>query len=121
MERKFKIDFFELSFLAETCIPPTPIARALFWEHMITDYYFQMTKDERVRLFEWIQKNGKFNLDKDNCLLFYNRYNPDNQYKVHTNFKGKKQFVECFKQGDRYYTTKNVSVEPKYITKVEKI
>ena len=27
----FQIDFFELAFLAEACIPPVPIARASFF------------------------------------------------------------------------------------------
>ena len=27
----FEIDFFELAILAEACIPPRPIARAMFW------------------------------------------------------------------------------------------
>jgi len=32
---KFEIEFDELCFLTEACIPPVPIARAMFWEDMI--------------------------------------------------------------------------------------
>jgi len=38
----FQIDFFELAFLAEACIPPRPIARMMFWQHL-TDYYITRT------------------------------------------------------------------------------
>ena len=51
---EFKIDFFELMFLAEVCIPQVPIARAMFFENMSDTYYHQMSPDERIKAFEWI-------------------------------------------------------------------
>ena len=38
------IDFFEFSFLVESCIPPSPIARAYFWQNVIDKYYYVLTK-----------------------------------------------------------------------------
>jgi len=43
MDRRFKIDFLELYFLAEACIPPRPIARAMFWDDLCDKYYHEMT------------------------------------------------------------------------------
>lgn len=54
---KFKIDFFELLFLAEACIPPSPIARATFWQNLTNVYYEQMTDNERSRLFSFMNRN----------------------------------------------------------------
>ena len=45
---EFKIDFFELAFLAEACIPPVPIARAMFFADLSDKYYHQMTQEEYV-------------------------------------------------------------------------
>ena len=44
MENKFNIDFFELCFLAEACIPPRPIARAMFWDTLINEHYYNLTE-----------------------------------------------------------------------------
>jgi len=43
----FKIDFFELAFLAEACIPERPIARAMFWHSLTDKYWEQMTPDNQ--------------------------------------------------------------------------
>ena len=59
----FNIDFFELSFLAEACIPPRPIARTYFWQNLSKVYWYQMTENERERLFEWINRNELIGTD----------------------------------------------------------
>jgi hypothetical protein len=41
----FTIDFFELAVLAEACMPPNPIARTMFWQHL-TDVYWEDVKKE---------------------------------------------------------------------------
>ena len=121
---RFNIDFFEFSFLVEACIPPRPIARAMFWDDVINQHYNTLTNDERARLFEWINRNpcmqdGIKKLNED-CLLFNARFDPDNQYKVHTNYNDKLETYDAFKWNDMYYTRKNTSIDDKYITKVEK-
>lgn len=120
---RFNIDFFEFSFLVEACIPPRPIARAMFWDDVIDKHYNTLTDNERVRLFEWINRNlcmqDGIEEGNEDCLLFNARFNPDNQYKVHTNYNDKLEIYDAFKLNDRYYIKKNTSIEDKYITKVE--
>lgn len=113
----FLIDFFELCFLAEACIPPRPIARAMFWDKMIDEYYFQMTEEQRAKAFEWIQKNPSFDIKEEGCLLFYNRYNPENQHKVFAKHKGKVTSHNCFLHKGKYHIKSNTSILEKYIMK----
>lgn len=121
---KFQIDFFEFGFLVEACIPPTPIARAMFWDEVIDQHYNTLSISERARLFEWINRCSKMQdgIEEGNedCLLFNARFNPENQYKVHTNFKDKLEVYDAFKWNDRYYIKKNTSIEDRFITKVDK-
>jgi len=121
---RFNIDFFEFSFLVEACIPPRPIARAMFWDDVIDKHYNKLTKNERARLFEWINRNpcmqDGIEEGNEDCLLFNARFDPDNQYKVHTNYNDKLEVYDAFKLNDRYYIKKDTSIENKYIKKVEK-
>ena len=121
---RFNIDFFEFSFLVEACIPPRPIARAMFWDDVIDKHYHMLIDNERVRLFEWINRNAcmKDGIEQGNedCLIFNARFDPDNQYKVHTNYNEKLETYDAFKWNDGYYTRKNTSIDDKYIIKVEK-
>jgi hypothetical protein len=126
----FIIDFFEFSFLVETCIPPVPIARAMFFQKVIDSYYNQLTPEQRINLFGWISRNYRMEkgLEENNedCLLFNARYNPDNQYLVTTLYNGEEKTVEAFKNKDstgveRFYISKNTSLLEEYIIKVEKL
>jgi hypothetical protein len=130
MDRRFKIDFFELAFLVEACIPPVPIARGMFWDDVINDYYHQMTPDERVRLWEWLNKNHnyKHQLEKGNeeVVVFEARFNPDNQYYVFTEFKGREESFECFLVNNKYYTlyypgSRSKWISPDHIKLIKKI
>jgi hypothetical protein len=126
MKHRFNIDFFEFSFLVEACIPPTPIARASFWQNVINQYYHELTPNERSRLFEWISKNGRFQRGIEtndvDCLLFKARYDPENQYSVCIKPKGKSlTWVDCFKFGDRYHVGKNTFVDSSEIIEARKI
>jgi hypothetical protein len=118
---EFKIDFFELLFLAEVCIPPTPIARGMFWDNLCDRYYNQMSDNERSRAFGWITKRHYFNLENEDCHLFFARYNPDNQFKVHFFYEGKVKIVDCFRFNGLLHTNKTTHVVDEYITKIEKI
>jgi len=117
---RFNIDFFEFAFLTEACIPEVPIARSMFWDKVCDRYYQVLTPDERAKLFEWIQRNYSFKLEKEGCRLFYDRYNPENQYLVTTLYKGKEEVHECFRHKDRYHINKTTSIEPQYITSVSR-
>lgn len=120
----FKIDFFELAFLAESCIPPRPIARTIFWQNLSTKYWDQMTEHERERLFEWINRNEyyKESLEKQSdTKVFHARFNPDNQYVVMTDFNNKSEAHRAFKMDETYYLSPTTSIQEKYITKIEKL
>ena len=124
MEDKFKIDLFELAFLAEACIPPRPIARAMFWQHLTTKYWHQMTDYERERLFDWIQRNEWYKKsleEQEDTQVFHARFNPDNQYVVTTNFNDKIEEHRVFLMRGTYYVSPTTSIQEKYITKTEKL
>jgi hypothetical protein len=121
---KFTIDFFELAFLAEACMPPNPIARTMFWQHLTDVYWEQMTEEERDRLFEWLNRNDNYkrSLEKEEeTQIFHARFDPDNQYMVHTTMNGKDDVNRAFKYKDLYYVKRNSWITPEFITKIEKI
>ena len=120
----FTIDFFELAFLAEACIPPNPIARTMFWQHLTDVYWEQMSEEEREHLFEWLNRNDNYkrSLEKEEeTQIFHARFDPDSQYMVHTTMNGKDDVNRAFKYKDLYYVKRNSWITPEFITKVEKI
>jgi hypothetical protein len=124
-KQRFKIDFWEFSFLVEACIPPRPIARAMFWDNVINEYYHELTLDERARLHEWVNRNPSMQhaLEHNNedAIQFNLRYDPDNQYEVRTEYKGKVEIVQAYKDGDRYYIEIDKWIAPEFIKEVIKL
>lgn len=118
---KIEIDFFELAFLTEACIPPRPIARAAFWERLINEIHNQLSGNERERLFSWIIRNDYFDKNNEDCQWFYARFNPKNQFNVSCFYEGKAQAVECFAKDGKFWTAINRSVNPEYIKESVKI
>lgn len=116
----FTIDFFELLFLSENCIPPQPIARTMFFENLSGIYYHKMSKDERKRLFDFITKQDGFDKRNEYCRLFFARFNPENQYEVTTIYNGKTETHKAFRFNDIYHTSKYTSINSDYITNVIK-
>ena len=119
----FTIDFFELAFLAEACIPPRPIARTMFWQSLTDEYWNQMTEGERAHLFEWLQKNSLYEESlktQEDTQVFHARFNPDNQYVVKTNYNNKEEEHRAFKVGERYYIKSNSWIAEDFIVSVEK-
>ena len=123
-KQRFKIDFFEFSFLVEACIPERPIARAMFWQKVIDEYFYEMDTTERSRLYTWINRSYSMEcaLKEGNvdALEFNLRYNPDNQYLVHAKYKDATTLHLAYKNGDRYFVKRNTWIEPNYILSVEK-
>jgi hypothetical protein len=120
----FTIDFFELAFLAEACIPPNPIARTMFWQRLTNVYWEQMSDEERDRLFEWLNRNDNYKRSLENeeeTQIFHARFDPDNQYMVYTTMDGKDDVNRTFKYKDLYFVRSNSWITPEFITKVEKI
>lgn len=121
MNRKFNVDFFEFAFLVEACLPEAPIARTMFFRSVSEDYYHIMTNNEREQLFNWIQKSYKFDLEKEECQHFYDRFNPDNQYKVYNNMDGEVDYHECYLHKGQYHLKHNTWIAKEYIAEVEKV
>jgi hypothetical protein len=120
----FTIDFFELAFLAEACMPPNPIARTMFWQRLTNVYWEQMSEEEREHLFEWLNRNDNYkrSLEKEEeTQIFHARFDPDNQYMVYTTMDGKDDVNITFKYKDLYFVRSNSWITPEFITKVEKI
>ena len=125
---KFKIDFFELLFLAETCIPPKPIARSMFFNRLIDEIYYLLSDDERIVIFKAITENNQFNMDNSKCREFYYRYNPDYQYiairKKKLNKKEKEKYLCYYHENeDRYKineTTQLIELDKWNLTKITK-
>lgn len=123
--QRFEIDYFEFCFLVEACIPPRPIARAYFWQKVIDKYYYELTQNERDRLFEWVNRHtsmeeGIKNNNED-CLLFNARYDKNNQYLVHYKYNGVEDVKEAFLWKKDYYIAKNTLINNDYIVKIEKL
>jgi hypothetical protein len=114
---RYTIDFFELMFLAEACIPPVPIARTMFWYNLTDVYRKQMTVEERGRFREGLANSSRYDLKNENISRFDRAFNPDNQYNV-TTMHGETH--DCYKSGDRYYVNRNTWVATEFIAKVEK-
>ena len=106
-------------FLAEVCIPPRPIARAMFWDSLCDIHYHAMSEEEKVRAFEWI--SPKLDLNNEDCRLFFARFNPQNQYLVSCFHLGKANEINCFRFNEQYHTSKNTSVNPEYVKSAKKL
>jgi hypothetical protein len=122
---RFNISFFEFSFLVEACIPPRPIARACFWGDVIDKYYYVLTPDERVELYDWISKNSLYERSlqdgNEDCEVFEARFNPNNQYRVKTFYNSEEKYFDCFLYKNQYYTERNRFIDDLYIVSIEKI
>jgi hypothetical protein len=117
------IDFFELAFLAEACIPPRPIARMMFWQNLTNVYWNNMTEGERAHIFDWLNKNPWYpeSLEKeDETKIFHARFDPDNQYMVKTLYEGKEEEHRAFRLNDRFYTGSTKFIADEYIVEANK-
>jgi hypothetical protein len=120
----FSIDFFELGFLAEACIPPRPIARSVFWQNLTDIYWQQMTEEERGHLFEWLNRNPNYkkSLDEEEeTKIFQARFNPDNQYSVLVDRGGNRTEHRAFKYGEKFFVRRNSWIDEPYIVEIKKL
>ena len=117
---KHEIDFFELCFLAEACIPPTPIARAHFWERFTFEIWNDLSIYQRNRAYEWLMKHPRLQYSieakNEDALLFEARYNPENQYIVRT-VDGNTH--EAFLHKGCYYVDNGKSIIDEHIQEVK--
>jgi hypothetical protein len=120
----FNIDFFELGFLAEVCVPPTPIARSMFWQNLTDKYWQQMTEEERGHLFEWLNRNEKYKRsleEEEETKIFHARFNPDNQYSVLIHHESNQSEYRAFKYGERFFVHRNTWIDESSIVEVKKL
>jgi hypothetical protein len=120
----FNIDFWELCFLAEACIPPRPVARTIFWHNLTNLYYHKMTKNERDRLFDFMNRNSKYEESlktQEDTQIFHARFDPNNQYRITTDFQDKEEVYETFLRNNKYYISGEIWISQSDIVKVEKI
>ena len=111
----FIIDFFELMFLAESVIPPRPIARSMCFDDFSERHYHKMNDNQRKQFFEHVQKSNGFTLENEQCRHFFARFNPKNQYKVSCFYNGKAEEIVCYQFDEEYRVTKNRFVNREYI------
>ncbi|MCP4665170.1 MAG: hypothetical protein GY849_02295 [Deltaproteobacteria bacterium] len=114
-------NFNELKLLASVCIPDVPIARAMFFENLSSVYYSQMDRNQQKEMFEFISSYKNFNIENEYCLQFHDRFNPENQYKIETNFENKIEFYDAYLHNCQYYISKNICIDKKYIKTITKI
>lgn len=120
--QNFTIDFFELMFLAESIIPPRPIARSIAFDDLSEKHYIKMTKPQQLQFFEHVKKQHNFNLGNERCQHFYARFNPKNQYTVTCNFEFiKDEIIDCYFFDNEYRVSKNRFVDKKHITKIVRV
>jgi hypothetical protein len=117
----FTIDFFELMFLAESVIPPNPIARSVCFDRFSEIHYHNMNDKQRLQFFEHVVLCSKFDINNEQCSHFYARFNPKNQYIAHVLFRGEKQEVHCYMFNKQYITQLNKSIVEEYILKVVRV
>jgi len=125
LANRFNIDFFEFSFLVEACIPPRPIARAMFWDDVINKHYHTLTTNEREKLFEWVNRcsgmEHGLEIKNEDCLLFNARFDKENQYEVETKYNSITENHRVFKWQGKYHISKTQSVNEDYIVEVTKV
>lgn len=120
----FTIDFFELAFLVEACIPPVAIARYSFWTKVIDSIYYQLTNKQREQLYVWITDHPRFNIDNEDCNLFHLRYNPHNQYEVSVKQDSDFNITvthKAFLHNDEYYISMNTRLVKNRIVNINKL
>ena len=116
----YKIDFIFLLNYSKYCIPPTSPFQDCFFESLSENYYNQFSKEERKRMFDMIVKNESFSLENKDCVLFHNRFNPNNQYVVTAKKDKLIESFECYDHYGQMHISKYVTVQEKYIIKIEK-
>lgn len=119
-DQEFSINFNELCILAEVCMPPSPIARSVFWAKLTDEISLQLTESQKAELFKLITEKDYFNKNNRDAQLFYARFNPQNQYVVSVEIDGLYQQFRCWLFEGNYRITTTQDIIQTYIFKVEK-
>ena len=117
----FEIDFFELQFLAEACIPPAPIARSMFFDRLIDEIYFDLSDNQRERMLESVSRDRTFQKGSEQCRIFSARYDRNNQYRVWTRHNGKVEEHITFFYENEFRLKSNKMLNKESIYRIEQI
>lgn len=121
----FSIDFFELIYLAEACICPGTIGRAMFWDKLVDTHFFALNKEQRMRMFESINRHALFQdglaCGNEHCILFNARFDPSNQFLVKTMYEGNEGEHKAFLLDGKYHTDKSTCISKDFIVEVKQI
>jgi len=119
-KNNFGIDFFELLFLTEACVPKMPIARTMFFQRVIDSIYYELDDQQREQMLDVVNRRiDKSNEDEELVMLFLARYDSTNVYDIEVEYDGKKETIkEAFLYEGKYYTSRNRYINEDVITKV---
>lgn len=120
----FTIDYFELMFLAEACIPRSPIARAYFWEKLTDVYWDKMTENERSHLFNYMNRQDRYKdslIENEETKVFHARFDPNNQFMISYERGKKKGEQRAFLFQDTYWLSTRTFIPTEIIKDIKKI
>jgi hypothetical protein len=120
---KFEIGRLQLLALVRYYTPITsPMgAITIFWDDMNNNYYHNMDNSFRESIFDVVTSDKKFDINFKYHKYFYERFNPDNQYRVTHTLYGEETQTDCYLSGKYYSLTRRDNIPESYITKIEKI
>jgi hypothetical protein len=107
--------------LAESVIPPRPIARSMCFDSFSETHYRDMTNKQRGQFFEHVQKCNGFSLENEQCRHFYARFNPKNQFHVDVLSGGITETHHCYLWNSRFCVSRSTSLIENNIQKVVRI
>ena len=123
---RVNLDFFEMSWLLESCLRGSHL-RAGTVDRFVDTWYGMFNGRERESLYEWMLRivyDGKFKPMPSMCGAderLMARYDPDNQYEVEALWSDTKRLLRAFKLNDRYYINSTRYVNPSSIINVRKL
>lgn len=115
---KFNIDFDELLILAKTCMKLENVCQVSFINKLANEHYQNLTYHERKHMFDLCDTA---NLKNITIQHFYDRFNPETQFEVTTDFKGNIKKRDCYIHKGSYHFKYNKFINEEHITDVKKI
>ena len=123
MKRKININPKELAVLVIAALPPTKyefLNDTL--NNILTHHYKKLTPEDRTEIFNIVTQHPKFDIANYNHLLFYNMFNPDNQYSVLYSTISGDQIINCFRhEGEYFYTPERFPLKKDQIISTAKM
>jgi hypothetical protein len=78
-----------------------------------------LNDEERFKLFNRVVNSPNFDIEVDECLLFYDRYNPKNKYSItYLNKDNEKIDIKCFDHKDDFRDDDNVLIDINMVSNI---